>query len=83
MPRRYVHSTTIPGSSIDLDTKELSELLDRASSVNMTVQSMRDELAESSGFDKAARNWIMGRDIPNGLVRKIILSNARALLKEK
>ena len=73
---------TIPGSSIEADTAVLRNLLERAASIDMTVQAMEDELATRTGFDDAVRNWVSGTLMPNGLVRKIILSNAQLILNE-
>ena len=50
MPRQYIHSTTIAGSTIKGDTDELLALAERAAGFGMSAQNMEDELARLTGF---------------------------------
>ena len=80
MSRRYTHPTTIPGSSSVNDTAEFRRTLEYAVSIGMTEQDMEDELATRTGYGDAARNWVQENQTPNGLVRKIILDSAKAIV---
>ena len=70
----------MPGSSGVNDALELRRLLERAANNGMTVQDMEDELAMRTGFGDAVRNWDQENQTPNGMVRKIILNSAKAIV---
>ncbi len=80
MSRRYIHATTLPGSSSANDAVELRRLLKHAANIGMTAQDMEDELAMRTGFGDAVRNWFQENQTPNGMVRKIILNSAKAIV---
>ena len=65
------------GSSSNADTLELRSLIERATSLGISAQTMEDELAEGTGFGDAVRQWIHGAEIPNGMVRRITLNRAK------
>ena len=80
MSRRYIHATTISDSSGMNDTVELRGLVEHAAVVGMTAQAMEDELATRTGFEDAVRKWVQEKRTPNGMVRKIILNSAKAIV---
>ena len=80
MSRRYIHPTTLPGSSSAIDTVELRRLLEHAANIGMTAQDMEDALATRTGFGDAVHNWVQQIQTPNGMVRKIILNSAKAIV---
>ena len=83
MPRRYIHSTTMVGSSVDSDADELRELVKVAAERGIMAQSFEDELAARTGFENPVRRWFQVGEAPNGLVRRIILSNAKDLIASR
>ena len=80
MPRRYIHSTTMIGSSVASDATELRELGKIAAERGIKPKTFEDELAARTGFEDSVRNWFQVGEAPNGLVRRIILSNAKDLI---
>ena len=70
----------MPGSSSVNDAVELRRLLESAANIGMTVQDMEAELAMRTGFEDAVRNWVQENQTPNGMVRKIVLNSARAIV---
>ena len=70
----------MPGSSSADDAVELRRLLESAANIGMTVQDMEVELAMRTGFGDAVRNWVQENQTPNGMVRKIILNSAKAIV---
>lgn len=81
MTRRYIHSTSIAGETGAADTNKLRALLDRASSSGMTAREFEDELARLTGFEDVVRAWFQLEETPNGLIRKVILSCAKQIVK--
>ena len=59
-----------------------SEMADAADGIGMTRMAFLTELSQRTGFGDAVMGWATGK-IPNGLVRKIILTAAEDILRER
>lgn len=70
----------IDGASVEADTDELRFLVDRAVGLGITRETMEDELVKRTGFGNAVRGWFRDNQIPNGLVRRMILNSAKHLV---
>jgi hypothetical protein len=49
----------------------------------MAPQVLTDELAAQTGFGDIVRDWVRGTSIPNGLVRRITLNNAKQMVSSE
>jgi hypothetical protein len=56
-------------------------MLEHAVSIGITAQDMEDKLATRTGFGDAVRNWVQEKQTPNGMIRKIILNSAKAIVE--
>ncbi len=81
--RRFFHPTSVPGQTGPEDTTALSDLIEQAACIGMTPQQLEDELISCSGFAEPVANWVREQKVPNGMVRKIILTNAEMIIRER
>jgi hypothetical protein len=63
------------------DFASLTKLVEHAPEIGLPRMTFLAELSERSGFGNAIQMW-MREKVPNGLVRKIILSCAEQILRE-
>ncbi len=61
---------------------EFSKMADAADGIGMKRMEFLTELSSRSGFGDAIMAWAKGK-IPNGLARKIILTNVEDVLRER
>ena len=61
---------------------EFSKMADKADGIGMSRMEFLTELSSRSGFGEAIMAWAKGK-IPNGLARKIILTNVEDILLER
>lgn len=80
--RRYFHPTEASGMSGGEDTTSLAKLVEEAACIGMTPQELENQLKHDSGFAEPVAAWIQERQVPNGMVRKIILTNAERIIRE-
>ena len=80
MARTYTHGMSFPGATGETDTDELRRLMKRAADLGVSARSMEEALCVKTGFDEAVRSWIQETQIPNGVVRRIILNGAREIV---
>ncbi len=80
--RSRFHSTNVKGITGAADVTSLKALVEEAACIGMTSQALEVELSKRTGFKEAVSLWIREEKTPNGLVRKIILTNAEAILHE-
>ena len=73
----------IDGSTEETDRIELRILLEESIALGMTAAALEDELATRTGFEDAVRGWMNSKQTPNGLVRRIILNNAKQLVRDR
>lgn len=71
------------GSTSRQDADKLSDLTNQAKDTGMSSDEMEEELCRRTKMPDVVRKWIHQLFIPNGMARKIILTNVEALLKEK
>ena len=79
------HSTNvkgITGTDGKADSTNLAELIEQAACIGMTPQELETELAKRSGFGEAATLWIKEQKVPCGMVRKMLLQNVEAIIRE-
>ncbi len=81
--QRSMHSTNIGRATGPSDTEIFAEFIEHAAELGMTPQELETEISVRSGFAEHVSNWIQEKTIPNGLARKIILTNVEILLKER
>ena len=60
----------------------LKDLLDRAGDIGFRGWQFKAELVKRSGYGEWIDSWTNGK-VPNGLVRKIILSCAEDIIRER
>lgn len=61
----------------------LSQLIARAPGIHLSPEAFKQELAMRSGFGEAVEKWASAAKVPNGLARKIILTCAEEILRER
>jgi len=73
--------TNAPKAAAQFDT--LKELIDRAPGIGFKGFEFKKMLAERTGFGEHIEAWANQGNIPNGLARKMILSCAEDILRER
>lgn len=64
------------------ESRQFADFLEQAHRIKMTPEELHEAIASSCGFVEAVANWANGV-VPNGWVRKIILTNAEMILNER
>jgi hypothetical protein len=83
MPRTYLHPMSLPGASPKSDTEQLGGLVEQAVRLGMNKQAFEDALCQRTGFERSVRGWFGGADIPNGMMRRILLNAAREIVDQR
>jgi hypothetical protein len=65
------------------NTTQLSELLAEASCIDMTPEELGIAIKELTGYEAAIDGWIKEGKIPNGMMRRVILTNAETIIRER
>lgn len=80
--RKYFHPTEYIGARSGDDTMSFFDFIEEAARIGMTPQQLETEIASRCGFPEAVSSWIREEKIPNGMVRKIILTNAEIVVRK-
>lgn len=80
---RGVHPTNVAKATGVSDTNDFHRLVGQSMDIGLTPQEMETELIRRTGYPDAVSQWIKEKKIPCGLVRKIILTNVEAILRER
>ncbi len=81
--RRFFHPMEIPGKNSATDSTTLSQFVEQAACIDMTPQELEAELVKRSGFAESVQGWLQEKRVPNGMIRKIILTNAEMIIRER
>ncbi|MCA9367957.1 hypothetical protein KC887_06895 [Candidatus Kaiserbacteria bacterium] len=81
--RPKYYSLNVAGITSGEDADRLSELVARAEDIGMDVVSLEAEICARTKMPEPVKMWIRDEQVPNGLVRKIILTNVEEILKER
>ncbi len=81
--RRPTYYSLEIGTTGRHDTDKLSDLVAQAKDIGLSPNEMEQELCRRTKMLEPVRGWIAGRFVPNGLARKIILTNVEQILTER
>lgn len=81
--RRTFMSMELPNApDAATETRQFADLIDHADLIGMSPDEFRGEIATRSGLTEQVGKWAMGI-MPNGWARKLILTNAEDIIRER